>query len=633
MGLTCDNSSGDESFLPFPPYLAIDPTTPTNLYFTGKTQLYQSRDGANTWTAFAPNVTFGNGDLCQIGVAPNDSNVVYTGSCDGAVSVFTNAANGAAKFTSITNGLPEKAVTHISVDPASAGTAYVTMSGNYSGHIFVTHDMGQSWTDLTNNLPDITVSDLVIDSMIPNTLYAATDMGVYWSNNLGQSWAILGVGLPNSPIVSLTMHENSRTLVAATHGRGVWAIAMPSTANLIPVIVQASPNQSAIQTGVVLTVSGANFTPASRIYWNDSALTTVYVSATSLTAAIPASLTASGSLAEVVVYTPGPGGGQSNIAYVKMGDGPAFVAIGLANAASMAYGYGLAPGSVATVYGVDLASLSAAGCADGCPNGLPQMIAGSSVTIRDLNLQTHYSAPLFYAGPGQINFQVPWELQQRDTVLIEPVLNGTVGAAISMPVRSFAPGIFTLSEGGSGPGAIVDANSGQVVGPNTPAHPGDFISIYCTGLGAVDNTPPDGSPPTSLTHTKTRVGSLSRRGCASLECGAVFRPRARLRRTLPDQRSIAIGLQDGRRCPVAAIGRGRHLLEYRLRSDSLVGRDSAEKSDCRRSRNKGFLQHAYESGEICSTAPLHHGRIGVDKIEDAHSLQFHPIPFRSTLRA
>jgi uncharacterized protein (TIGR03437 family) len=47
----------------------------------------------------------------------------------------------------------------------------------------------------------------------------------------------------------------------------------------------------------------------------------------------------------------------------------------------------------------------------------------------------------------------------------------------------------------------VDANSGQVVGLNAPAHPGDFIMLYCTGLGTVDTTTPNGSPPAGLTHT------------------------------------------------------------------------------------------------------------------------------------
>jgi uncharacterized protein (TIGR03437 family) len=60
-------------------------------------------------------------------------------------------------------------------------------------------------------------------------------------------------------------------------------------------------------------------------------------------------------------------------------------------------------------------------------------------------------------------------------------------------VAKTAPGVFSLNQTGSGPGAITHANF-QVVSPSNPAKRGETILIYLTGLGAVSPTIADGAP-------------------------------------------------------------------------------------------------------------------------------------------
>ncbi|HLV78911.1 MAG TPA: IPT/TIG domain-containing protein, partial [Chthonomonadaceae bacterium] len=83
--------------------------------------------------------------------------------------------------------------------------------------------------------------------------------------------------------------------------------------NPVPVAGALSPASTTAGKGAfTLTVNGKCFLNSSVVYWNGSALTTTYVSATRLTAAVPATLIASPGTAAVTVVTPGPGGGTSN---------------------------------------------------------------------------------------------------------------------------------------------------------------------------------------------------------------------------------------------------------------------------------------------------------------------------------
>ena len=155
------------------------------------------------------------------------------------------------------------------------------------------------------------------------------------------------------------------------------------------------------------------------------------------------------------------------------------------NAASFAGGQPVAPGSIASAFGTyPVSSVSGATEAP-----LPNNLQGIS-----LQFGNGSQAPLFFVSSMQVNFQVPWELAGESTATLAAVVNGQTGAAQTVNLAPFAPGIFTLDATGSGPGAILDANYNLVNSAN-PAVPGSTtLLIYCTGLGAVSNTPATGSP-------------------------------------------------------------------------------------------------------------------------------------------
>ena len=146
------------------------------------------------------------------------------------------------------------------------------------------------------------------------------------------------------------------------------------------------------------------------------------------------------------------------------GNGPQTEAGAIVNAATFQQ-RALAPGSLVSMFGLNL-------------NGATVQFNG-------------VMAPILYASSPQLNLQVPWELQGMSTTSVT-VSGNSIGTELeSVPVALSDPGIFSLGAPQGGPGAIENV-AGAVVNASSPAHAGDYILIFATGLGAVTTPPPTG---------------------------------------------------------------------------------------------------------------------------------------------
>ncbi len=311
---TGQNIGGNAAFIA---PLAIDPTNPQRVYF-GTDAIYQTTNSGGTWSAITAPIAAG-GPFTGLMVSPVDSTTVIAGTAIGKVFITTNAAAGSGStWNDRTGSLPGRAITQVITDPLSATTFYALFSGFNSftpstpGHVFKSEG-GGAWRDISGNLPDIPANDLAVDPDIPGTMYLGTDIGVFITTNGGTSWSALGTGFPNVAVMGLKLHRQSRTLRAATYGRGLWDLSVPSSnANALPVIASLSPQQAAAGSGTfTLTVSGTGFASGSVVQWNGAARTTTGTG-TQLTASIPAADVAAAGVTRVTVFTPLPGGGVSN---------------------------------------------------------------------------------------------------------------------------------------------------------------------------------------------------------------------------------------------------------------------------------------------------------------------------------
>jgi hypothetical protein len=87
--------------------------------------------------------------------------------------------------------------------------------------VYRTTDGGRHWRNITNNLPNAPVNDVVLGR---GTVYVGTDVGVFSLSDRSRDWQPVGRGLPLVPVLDLRLHEPSDTLFAGTFGRSVWEV-------------------------------------------------------------------------------------------------------------------------------------------------------------------------------------------------------------------------------------------------------------------------------------------------------------------------------------------------------------------------------------------------------------------------
>lgn len=132
------------------------------------------------------------------------------------------------------SSLPLRYVNGLTVDPNNAAHVYAVFGGFSRhwvpnagvGHVFETRDGGETWTDISGNLPDAPADDLLI---VNGKLVLATDVGAFIASATAPTvWSRYGSGLPNSAIYDFSLGQaNGGYIIAATHGRGLWKIALP----------------------------------------------------------------------------------------------------------------------------------------------------------------------------------------------------------------------------------------------------------------------------------------------------------------------------------------------------------------------------------------------------------------------
>ena len=141
-------------------------------------------------------------------------------------------------------------------------------------------------------------------------------------NNGSTSLGSASVSSNSASLTTTTLPAGTDSITAVYSGDSNFT---GSTSNTVSQVVNAAPNPVPLTSGIspaftsaggaafTLTVNGSGFTSGSTVYWGTSALTTTYVSATQLTAQVPATdIVTGGITVDISVITPSPGGGTSN---------------------------------------------------------------------------------------------------------------------------------------------------------------------------------------------------------------------------------------------------------------------------------------------------------------------------------
>ena len=202
-----------------------------DILYLGGNKLMRSMNQGNDWTAISEDLTNGGkkgnvayGTLTSISESPFQFGLIYTGSDDGLVYVTKNAGGN---WTNISNTLPKDLwVSRVVASQHKKERVYVTLNGyrwdDFKVYTYMSNNYGQTWKDISANIPKSPVNVIKEDPENENILYLGTDNGAYISFNQGQNWESFNKGLPNVAVHDIVIQSEAKDLLLGTHGRSIY---------------------------------------------------------------------------------------------------------------------------------------------------------------------------------------------------------------------------------------------------------------------------------------------------------------------------------------------------------------------------------------------------------------------------
>ncbi len=172
---------------------------------------------------------------------------LFAGTSDGNVWRSLNNGNS---WQNITGNLPERYVSALATSYVTTGVVYVAHTGfksnDFAPHIHKSTNNGTTWTPIASNLPNFPINDIATYPTNDSVLFVATDIGVYATTNSGESWQRLGTNMPYVLVFDLEVDTTKKRLVAGTHGRSMMSYPLDSLL-IIKTIVSDNSTQSPLQ--------------------------------------------------------------------------------------------------------------------------------------------------------------------------------------------------------------------------------------------------------------------------------------------------------------------------------------------------------------------------------------------------
>ncbi len=221
-----------------------------NTVYVGSQHVHRTQNGGQSWEPISPDLTQNDrsrmgfsggltgdnigveyaGVVFGISESPIEPGLIWAGTNDGLLHVTRD--NGAT-WTNVTENMPDLpewlAVRSIAASRYDAGTAYVAIDGHQMNvrdpHIYRTRDYGESFEKITDGIPPSMLSYtkiIIEDPKRQGLLYVGTENAIYVSFDDGDNWQPLQNNLPAAPVSGIVIQEHFNDLVVGTYGRGFW---------------------------------------------------------------------------------------------------------------------------------------------------------------------------------------------------------------------------------------------------------------------------------------------------------------------------------------------------------------------------------------------------------------------------
>jgi hypothetical protein len=208
--------------------MRCDRNVPARFYTNLGAHIYRTSNNGVSWSKLN-NTPFPDSAILNFNASKNGG-LVYvclnaTPPVAGAkVRVFDNGV-----WEERSTGLPSNQnVRMIGVHPYKIKDVFAVMNGvgTPTQKIFKSTNQGVTWSNITGNIPDVPLSDIVVHPSNDNKLYLGTQIGCYRSTNGGANWHRWNNGMPDATVITELSYIDSANagkfyIVAATYGRGI----------------------------------------------------------------------------------------------------------------------------------------------------------------------------------------------------------------------------------------------------------------------------------------------------------------------------------------------------------------------------------------------------------------------------
>ena len=250
-------------------HFIISPHDPNTIYH-GMNFVFKSTNQGDDWERISPDLSHndvdGIGDIqfqtiVALSESPIRQGLLYAGTDDGRVHV---TLNDGGTWMDVSRGLhSDRFTSEVVASRLDEGTVYVTQNGrrsdDFAAYVWKSTDYGQTWQSIANGIPFGPVNIIREDPKNHNILYAGNDVGVYVSLDQGEQWHALSHELPSTFVHDLVIHPREDIMVAATHGRGMFAFDVRQLQQLTPAVVASSVHLFDAEGGVVVSGGRGGF--------------------------------------------------------------------------------------------------------------------------------------------------------------------------------------------------------------------------------------------------------------------------------------------------------------------------------------------------------------------------------------
>ena len=223
-----------------------------NTVYFGSQHVHRTTDGGQSWQVISPDLTLNDksrqqfsggltgdnigveygGVVYAIAESPREPGLIWVGTNDGLVQL---TRDGGQSWTNVTGNLPNLpewgTVSSIAPSRYDAATAYATVDfhqvNNRDPFVYKTADYGATWRAITTGIPTSMLSYvhwLEEDPVRRGLLYLGTENAIYVSFDDGDHWQPLQTNLPHAPVYGIVVQEHFNDLVIGTYGRGFWIL-------------------------------------------------------------------------------------------------------------------------------------------------------------------------------------------------------------------------------------------------------------------------------------------------------------------------------------------------------------------------------------------------------------------------